>query len=337
MTQTKFQSEIRILIEQCKGREEIILKDLGFNVDKWGNVKCQCPIHNGDNPNGFSWSAKMNCWKCWTHHCHEDHGCSIFGLVRAVKECSAIEAKKYIEEILNIQGGSITSSDIHRKDYIRQQLSEQKEEIERTFNKDLLNKAEKTFDYLINRGFDKNNLERYGAFSVNNPSKPLHRRIVFPIYNKDSCIIGFTGRIIDDETKPKWIHYPNIRSGNYLFGLEQNKINIKKTHTALLMEGPLDVIRCSQAGLNIGVASFGTNLSIRQIKQLISLGVHNLILCYDHDNAGTIGMQNIIKQSKLYFRVYDFSHILTKDPGKADISEIQSKLKVEIEKICSNQ
>lgn len=336
MTQTKLQSEIRSLIEQCRGHEDIILRELKLPVDRWGNVKCQCPIHNGDNPNGFSWSAQKNCWKCWTHQCHEDYGSSIFGLVRAMKDFSAQEAKEYIEELLNIKSDSLSIIDLDRKDYIRSHTPIIADE-EQIFNKDILLKAEKDYTYLLDRGFNNTILEKFGAFYVNNAQKPLYRRITFPIYNKHDNIVGFTGRITDEVSKPKWFHYPTrMRTRNYLFGLNQNRSEVERTHTAILNEGPLDVLRESQAELNLGVGTFGVELSKRQIDQLLNCKVHNLILCYDPDDAGQKGIEKIIQHAQLYFRLYNFSHLLHNGPSKSSIEEIKNILIPEVKKVCSN-
>lgn len=337
MTHQQSQFDIRGLIESCKGKECIILKDLGLNADRWGNVKCRCPIHNGDNPSGFSFSSKLSCWKCWTHHCEEDYGTSIFGLVKAIKNYSAREAKEYLENLLDITVGQVSTTDIKRQDYLRSKMEVVTAE-EKIFPKEVLLKASKDVSYLLDRGFNQQTLDRYGAFYVDNIAKPMYERVCFPIYNDDGNIIGFTGRRTDDEKEPKWLHLPtNIRTGNYLFGIEQNKGEIQKTHTAILNESPLDVLRLSQAGNNLAVGTFGTNLSQRQIKKLLGNKVHNLILCYDPDKAGEKGTDKIIKEAQLYFRLFDLSNVLPNGLSKSPIEDIQTILLPEINKICSNQ
>ena len=43
--------------------DEAILKELDLPVRRNGNVVCACPIHDGDNPHGFSYSTKHKKWQ----------------------------------------------------------------------------------------------------------------------------------------------------------------------------------------------------------------------------------------------------------------------------------
>ena len=47
---------------------------------------CPCQQHggDGDNETAFSWRLDLGKWVCWSHHCEQDRGNDIFGLVSCI-------------------------------------------------------------------------------------------------------------------------------------------------------------------------------------------------------------------------------------------------------------
>ena len=122
--------------------------------------------------------------------------------------------------------------------------------------------------------------ERYGA------SDKFWNRVMFPIMDSNSRVIGFGGRVMGD-AKPKYLNSPETmifdKSRN-LYGL--NRARSSRKPYFLLGEGYMDVISLHQAGFSNAVASLGTALTPGHAS-LIKRYVKEVYLTYDSDEAGT--------------------------------------------------
>ena len=122
--------------------------------------------------------------------------------------------------------------------------------------------------------------ERYGA------SDKFWNRVMFPIMDSNSRVIGFGGRVMGD-AKPKYLNSPETmifdKSRN-LYGL--NRARSSRKPYFLLCEGYMDVISLHQAGFSNAVASLGTALTPGHAS-LIKRYVKEVYLTYDSDEAGT--------------------------------------------------
>lgn len=122
--------------------------------------------------------------------------------------------------------------------------------------------------------------ERYGA------SDKFWNRVMFPIMDSNSRVIGFGGRVMGD-AKPKYLNSPETmifdKSRN-LYGL--NRARSSRKPYFLLCEGYMDVISLHQAGFSNAVASLGTALTPGHAA-LIKRYVKEVYLTYDSDEAGT--------------------------------------------------
>ena len=122
--------------------------------------------------------------------------------------------------------------------------------------------------------------ERHGAHDK------FWNRVMFPIMDVNSRVIGFGGRVMGD-AKPKYLNSPETlifdKSRN-LYGL--NRARSTRKPYFLLCEGYMDVISLHQAGFTNAVASLGTALTPGHAS-LIKRYVKEVYLTYDSDEAGT--------------------------------------------------
>lgn len=114
-------------------------------------------------------------------------------------------------------------------------------------------------------------------------------RLIFPIHDRHGRIIGFGGRAIDPDQKPKYLNSPEtviFQKNRELYGLHQI-ITQRSTPIdfILVVEGYMDVIALAQHGISQAVATLGTATSIYHI-QLLSKHTHTIIFCFDGDAAG---------------------------------------------------
>ncbi|MCU0650979.1 MAG: DNA primase [Candidatus Omnitrophica bacterium] len=115
----------------------------------------------------------------------------------------------------------------------------------------------------------------------------FRNRIIFPISDVKSMVIGFGARVLDDSL-PKYINSPETPvyvKGSHLFGLNLAKEAIRQQDLAVVVEGYLDCIMPFQAGMKNIVASLGTALTPQQAR-LLKRYTHNVCLVYDPDTAG---------------------------------------------------
>ena len=114
-------------------------------------------------------------------------------------------------------------------------------------------------------------------------------RIMFPIINRRGKIIGFGGRILDNDKKDaKYLNSPEnslFHKGMEVYGLYQAKRRTRDLKRVVVVEGYMDVVALAQYGINYAVACLGTATTREQISQIFR-SVHEVIFCYDGDMAG---------------------------------------------------
>src|SRR5438046_7431153 len=115
-------------------------------------------------------------------------------------------------------------------------------------------------------------------------------RLLFPIADPRGRVVGFQARELreDDPVRAKYINSPEgelFRKGDLLYGLDRARAAIAKQERAVVVEGNTDVLALSQAGIEPVVASMGTALTERQLKELGRLTTR-VWLCFDGDAAG---------------------------------------------------
>lgn len=115
-------------------------------------------------------------------------------------------------------------------------------------------------------------------------------RITFPICDSTGAVIGFSARKYKEETfGGKYINTaetPLFKKSKVLFGLHHSRRRIAKDRRAIIVEGQIDALRLIASGLNLTVASQGTAFGESHAKELISLGINEVYLAMDSDEAG---------------------------------------------------
>jgi DNA primase len=133
-------------------------------------------------------------------------------------------------------------------------------------------------------------------------------------------VIGFSGRILSNSDEAKYINSPDspiYNKGYSIYGIEVTKEDIKKTKTAVLVEGNVDLLSCWQYGIRNVIAPLGTAFTQNQAK-LIRRFAENVVIAYDQDNAGNLATSksvDILKEEGMNVRVASFTG--GKDPDEA--------------------
>lgn len=115
-------------------------------------------------------------------------------------------------------------------------------------------------------------------------------RIMIPIHHSMGYIIGFSGRSFKESTfGPKYVNTaetPFFKKSKILFGYHYSRKRIAKEQRAIIVEGQFDALRLIQEGFNYTVASQGTAFGEEAVSELVRVGVKNVYLAFDSDNAG---------------------------------------------------
>lgn len=153
-----------------------------------------------------------------------------------------------------------------------------------------LNSWDSLYKYLIQKGYTDNDIEKTGLIGKRSGNNgyydKLRNRIIFPIIDTKSRVIGFGGRVLDN-SHPKYLNSQDtivFNKGNHLYGLNLlSKYSNRKR--IVLVEGYMDVISLYAKGINYSIASLGTALTERQCKLIKRYG-EEVYICYDSDLAG---------------------------------------------------
>ena len=114
----------------------------------------------------------------------------------------------------------------------------------------------------------------------------LRDRVIFPIRDNKGRVVGFGGRALSDEVKPKYINSPDsevFRKNQLLYGLYEGRK--QKAKQWLMVEGYMDVIALQQHGISGGVATLGTASNADHLSTLFKQNTQ-LTIAFDGDAAG---------------------------------------------------
>ena len=145
-------------------------------------------------------------------------------------------------------------------------------------------------DNMGNNASNIKHLKTAGMLVEKSPGKRYDRfrdRIMFPILDRRGHTIAFGGRIIDDG-EPKYLNSPEtpiFHKGYELYGFYEARQALRNLQRIVVVEGYMDVVALAQNGIEYAVASLGTATTKDQIQKLFR-SVHQLIFCYDGDQAG---------------------------------------------------
>lgn len=121
---------------------------------------------------------------------------------------------------------------------------------------------------------------------------PSDQSMLIPHYSIDGKLIGIRERVLVEEDEPLGKYKPATINGimynhplsNSLYGLYENKDNIKRMRKVIIAESEKSVMMMETLfgrEANIMVATCGWNLHENQVNQLLELGIDEMIICYD--------------------------------------------------------
>lgn len=116
----------------------------------------------------------------------------------------------------------------------------------------------------------------------------FRNRVMFPITDLKGRVIAFGGRALDPDAPAKYLNSPEtmlFHKGGNLYNAARARPLAHDRGRIIVVEGYMDVVALSEAGIGEAVAPLGTALTEDQVALLWRF-VPEPILCFDGDSAG---------------------------------------------------
>lgn len=286
-----------------------------IRLEKAGaNYKARCPFHHEKTPSFFVSPARN------TYYCF---GCGvkgdIFTFVQEFEKVDFVGALKILAERAGIELAQFKDEKKGEYDRLRGVL-----ELATTFFQKQLQGNKKAMQYLLDRGLTEKMVSDWRIGFAPQDWRQLHdflltkkipvsdmetvglvkrseksdgtvydrfrARIIFPLFDPSSRVIGYSGRIfgVPDSEGPKYLNSPDtplFNKSETLYGYHKAKEGIRQWKYTILVEGQMDLLLCHQHGYTNTVATSGTSLTDSHLDKLKKIS-DNLMLVYDADKAG---------------------------------------------------
>ncbi len=124
----------------------------------------------------------------------------------------------------------------------------------------------------------------------------FRNRLMFPIIDASSRVIGFGGRTLGDDPA-KYMNSPAtiiFDKSNCVYGLDKARHEIVSSGMVAVVEGYTDVIMAHQAGCKNVVATLGTSFTAGHAR-LLRRYAKNIVLIFDSDTAGAAAAERALE------------------------------------------
>lgn len=282
-----------------------------------------CPFHDDNNPS-MSVSKEKQIYRCFS--CGATG--NVFTFIMSYENISFLEAVKKCADMSGISINIKTSDkkentlnkvlydiyDISEKFYQNNLNSMAGKEAKvylkkRNINEDIIKefgiglslKSNSTlFELLKNKGYQYNDLNRTGLFSKKNLNYTdiYYDRIMFPLWDLDGKVVGYSGRIYSNSNENKYLNTTGTDifvKGELIYNYYRAKDECRKKNMVIVMEGFMDVIRAYSVGIKNVIAIMGTALTKNQAV-IIKRMAKDVILCFDGDEAGSKATASAINE-----------------------------------------
>ena len=315
-----------------------------------------CPFHDDNHPS-LSVSKEKQIYTCFS--CGATG--NVFKFIMDFENISFIEALSEVARLghINIDIGNVTSKKTvkHSSLYDIYNLS-----LKVYVNNINTPKGKEAKKYLNQRGIDEKIIREFQiGLSLDNKtlSKILvdkflekdilesglirkssyeyldlfYNRIMFPLYDLEGNVVGYSGRIYNTLDDAKYINTKEtsiFKKGELLYNYHKAKNSARAKNQIIIMEGFMDVIRAYTINITNVVATMGTAVTKSQAL-IIKKMAKEVILCFDGDEAGskaTFSCGNLLLEMGLFPKVIRLPENLDPDEYilKYGRSEFESKI-----------
>jgi len=174
---------------------------------------------------------------------------------------------------------------------------------------------------LEKEGFTAEQMENSGLLGRREDGSFYDRfrnRLMFPIHSESGKVIAFGGRALDPADEAKYLNSaesPIYRKSGVLYNLHRAKDGIRRSDRSVLVEGYMDAIGVSAAGVREVVASCGTALTAQQV-QALRRHSDKIVVNFDPDAAGANAAErsiNLLLDESMHVRIVELEDGLDPD------------------------
>ena len=305
-------------IEDLKNKSKISDFILSSTTGKLRGNKgmALCPFH-GEKTASMSFTDEENLFHCFG--CKE--GGDIFKYIQLINN---VEFQESVEIAADKYSFNLTYTD-SKFETNQKNLIDQIKKISDFFIRNMNEvKSTEALDYLKNRKLDGEDIKNYKlGFAEKDEKKIIQycknnnisdadfkklgllsekgnflfkNRIIFPITNFRSEVVGFGGRALED-FGPKYLNSSEssiYKKNRTLYFLPNFLKDVKKHKFVIIVEGYFDVIAFNKLGYSNVASPSGTALTIQQLNQ-VSKYTDEIYLCFDNDQAGIEATKRIVE------------------------------------------
>ena len=298
MTMTKSQTSIDS--NQIKD----ILESIGYKLIDCGNHwRTNALYRNGDNRTAVQIYKNTGVWNDYI----ENRGSKP---LEALIQLTLKDDKAKLESLLT----SIDKREI--------QIYETKEliEMEKVYPESSLERLFPNYHFYKNRKISEETQKffKVGLAGVGQ----MYRRMVFPIYDQDQQIIGFSGRKVDDDNDfPKWKHLGKRKGWVYpAYIPSNNSVDdfITESKEVILVESIGDSMALFDQGIKNSLVTFGLGINSQIISYLTGKEINRIIISNNNDleSEKNHGLVSCIKIFMTLSKFFDLEQLVIKLPPK---------------------
>ena len=346
-------------IEDLKNKSKISDFILSSTTGKLRGNKgmALCPFH-GEKTASMSFTDEENLFHCFG--CKE--GGDIFKYIQLINN---VEFQESVEIAADKYSFNLTYTD-STFETNQKNLIDQIKKISDFFVRNMNEvKSTEALDYLKNRKLDGEDIKNYKLGFAEKDEKKIMQycktnnisdadfkklgllsekgnflfknRIIFPITNFRSEVVGFGGRALED-FGPKYLNSSEssiYKKNRTLYFLPNFLKDVKKHKFVIIVEGYFDVIAFNKLGFSNVASPSGTALTIQQLNQ-VSKYTDEIYLCFDNDEAGIEATKRIVEIKNNISKDLNLYSILL-PPKYKDISEFYESGENNIDNLISDK
>jgi len=288
------------------------LEKLGYKLSSHGNHwRTSALYRSGDNPTSLQIYKNSGIWKDF------------------VSDTPYMPFISLVQATLKTNDPSILKQYAQNPLIQNQKFNKEKVTSEKIFDKDCLEKLLPHYAFYNKKGIPDFVLKNlYSGLSTEGS---MYQRYVFPIFNEQGDVHGFSGRdMASSKDRPKWKHMGKKSSWVYPFYVPHKDRNseflksVFEEKSIFLIESVGDLINMHSNGvLNSGVL-FGLNIGSKLLSFLMSLDLNSIHISLNNDsdsehNRGQIASVSLFLKLLKYF---DKTKLIINPPNKNDFGDM---------------
>lgn len=184
------------------------------------------------------------------------------------------------------------------------------------FKKELLFKLNKDHSYWLGRNISEKTINTFEGGTTFNGR--MAYRYVFPIFNENDELVGFSGRrLTDNENFPKWKHLGGKSS--WIYPLKWNVTDIVLSKEVILLESIGDMLALWEVGIRNTIVTFGVDISVKIVQFLLRIDTRRILIGFNNDNGNNfVGNQAAEHGRKQLLNFFDEKQVIVAIPEFKD-------------------